>query len=344
MKKIQPAELWQYKTDRVIIDVRSPSEYAHAHIPGAMNLPLFNDEERAKVGTTYKQVSAEKALIKGLELVGVKMADFVKKAIKWAPERKILVHCWRGGKRSGSMAWLLAFAGFDVVTLEGGYKNYRQYVLSEFANRTQKFIVLGGKTGSGKTKILKNLAERGEQIIDLEAIAHHKGSAFGWIGEQTQPSVEQFENNLFDFFQKIDTQRCVWVENESRSIGTVFIPQGFWNQMKNSPLIHLEIPFEQRVNHLVEVYTQTSKEDLITSFHKIASKLGGDNLKKAIEWIEEGNFRAAAAMGLKYYDKTYAYNLAVNNAPQKHIIEVEEVDFEKIADKLVSFDNYLKGF
>jgi tRNA 2-selenouridine synthase len=199
VEKIHPADLWQHLTDRVLIDVRSPAEFARAHIPNAHSLPLFNDEERAKVGTMYKQMSPEAALLKGLEIVGPKMSGFVKKAIKWSPDRKVIVHCWRGGKRSGSVAWLLKFAGFDVLTIEGGYKNYRQTVLQSFDNQLLKnMIILGGKTGSGKTYILKELEKRGEQIIDLEGLANHKGSAFGWIGENQQPTTEHFENLLHD--------------------------------------------------------------------------------------------------------------------------------------------------
>ncbi len=335
MKKIQPTDLWLYKDDRILIDVRSPAEYAHAHIPNALSLPLFNDEERAKVGTLYKQVSAENALIKGLEFVGPKMAGFVKQAIKWSPNRKLLIHCWRGGKRSGSMAWLMQMAGFDVVTLEGGYKNYRNFILQRFENQSLKVILLGGKTGSGKTPILKELEKRGEQIIDLEDLANHKGSAFGWIGEEQQPSVEQFENNLYEIFRQINPEKRVWVENESRNIGSVSMPQGFWNQMKSAPLIHIEIPFFDRVNHLVNVYTQTSKADLILSFEKIASKLGTENLKKTIGWIEKGDFETAAAMALKYYDKSYMHGFDNNTSPKKHVLEIPQFDCEKSADKLI---------
>ena len=335
MEKIQQADLWHYAIDRVLIDVRSPAEYAHAHIPNALSLPLFNDEERAKVGTLYKQVSAENTLIKGLEFVGPKMAGFVKQAIKWSPNRKILIHCWRGGKRSGSMAWLMQMAGFDVVTLDGGYKNYRNFILQRFDNQPLKVILLGGKTGSGKTPILKELEKRGEQIIDLEDLANHKGSAFGWIGEEQQPSVEQFENNLYEIFRKINPEKRVWVENESRNIGSVSMPQGFWDQMKSAPLIHIEIPFFDRVNHLVNVYTQTSKDDLILSFQKIASKLGTENLKKTIDWIEKDDFETAAAMALKYYDKTYMHGFENNKSPQKHILEINQFDCEKSADKLI---------
>ncbi len=336
MKKIEPADIWEHLDQRVVIDVRSPSEYAHAHLPFAKSLPLFSDEERAKIGTLYKQVSAENALLKGLDFVGPKMSGFIKTAIKWSPERKVLIHCWRGGKRSGSMAWLLSFAGFDVATVAGGYKNYRNYILQSLENQQLKVIVLGGKTGSGKTQILKELEKKGEQIIDLEALAHHKGSAFGWIGEEKQPSSEHFENTLFEVFRKIDPTKRVWVENESKSIGSVFIPQPFWTKIKSAPLIHLEVPLEARVEHLVKTYTQNEMADLRVSFEKITKKLGFEALGNALEAIDNQDFATAAEIALKYYDKTYIYNLDTNIAPQIFKLEVPNFDFAETAKQLIS--------
>ncbi len=343
VEKIQPADLWQHLTDRVLIDVRSPSEFARAHIPNAHSLPLFNDEERAKVGTMYKQMSPEAALLKGLEIVGPKMSGFVKKAIKWSPNRKVMVHCWRGGKRSGSVAWLLKFAGFDVLTIEGGYKNYRQFVLQSFDNQLFKnMIILGGKTGSGKTYILKELEKRGEQIIDLEQLAHHKGSAFGWIGENPQPTTEQFENDLHEALRHIDPTKRVWVENESRSVGGVFIPEGFWTQFKKAPLIHIEVSFDLRVEHLVNVYATTEKADLAQSFEKIKKKIGFDQAKFAIEAVENGDFAKAAAIALTYYDKAYSFGFDTNTAPQKHVLNIDKYDPINVAEKLIQSANQLK--
>ena len=343
MEKIKPENLWQFLDERALIDVRSPAEYAHAHIPSALSLPLFNDDERAKVGTVYKQVSPESALLKGLDFVGPKMSGFIKKAIKWSPSRKVIVHCWRGGKRSGSMAWLLKFAGFDVMTIEGGYKAYRQHVLQQFENQGIKAIILGGKTCSGKTLILKELEKRGEQIIDLEGLAHHKGSAFGWIGEQTQPSSEQFDNNLFNIFRTLNPQKRVWIENESRSIGGIFIQEGFWHQMRSAPLIHIEVPFEARVNHLVEGYTLTSQADLVASFEKIKKKLGYNHAKNAIESVQQGHYADAAAMGLKYYDKAYNFGFEEHSSPEKHILTVEQFDVALTAERLIGLADGL-GF
>ena len=222
--RLDVAEFLRESNTRVLLDVRSPGEYGQGHIPGALSFPLFTDAERALVGTCYKQNSREAALELGLELVGPKMAGSVREARTLAPHRRLAVHCWRGGQRSGSMAWLFRQAGFDVVTLEGGYKNFRRYVLESFDDTGLQLMVVGGRTGSGKTQVLKELARLGEQIIDLEAIAHHKGSAFGSIGEPEQPTVEQFENDLFQALRMLDPQRRVWIENESRSIGRVYTP------------------------------------------------------------------------------------------------------------------------
>jgi tRNA 2-selenouridine synthase len=341
MEKIKIEQLWDYSDDRILIDVRSPSEFKQAHIPNAKNLPLFTDDERVRVGTAYKQVSPENALLKGLEFVGPKMSSFVKKVIMWSPERKVMVHCARGGKRSGSMSWLLKFAGFDVLTVEGGYKHYRNYVLQQFDNQPLSMIILGGQTGSGKTAILQELKAQGEQIIDLEALANHKGSAFGWIGEKEQPSTEQFENELFEVFRTIDPTKRVWIENESRSVGSVYIPQGFWNQMRKATLIHVEVPFETRVKHLVSVYCQTSKEDLVLAFQKIAKKLGYDVLKKAVNFVENGDFESAAAIALKYYDKAYTYNLEKNDAPKIIIMDAPNYNIAQIAEQLIKQANAL---
>ncbi len=335
-EKILPELLWDLKKTHILIDVRSPSEFAQGHIPDALNLPLFNDEERAKVGTLYKTVSPDSAFLKGLDFVGPKMSGFIKKVRKWSPENKILIHCWRGGKRSGSVAWLLDFAGFDVKILQNGYKNYRHQVISQFAS-TYKIIILGGKTGTGKTAVLHALRERGEQIIDLEGLAHHKGSAFGWIGEQPQPTTEQFENNLYETLRLLDAEKRIWVENESRNVGTIFIPSDFWFQMKNAPSVHLQIPPEARLKHLVAVYCNTQKEDLIESFRKIEKKIGTVRLKKCENYIAEGNFEAAAAEAIAYYDKTYSHGFEGVAPELRHELFVDTINPEYTADLLIQF-------
>lgn len=319
---------------RVLLDVRSPGEYAQGHIPGAISFPLFSDAERALVGTCYKQQGKEQALELGLELVGPKMAGFVKDARKLAPERRLSVHCWRGGQRSGSMAWLFRQAGLEVVTLEGGYKNYRRYVLDSFQDTGLDLVVVGGRTGSGKTKILKELARLGEQIIDLEGIAHHKGSAFGSIGEQMQPTVEQFENDLFHALSALDSQRCVWIENESRSIGRVYIPAAFWAQMRNSTLLNIQIPEEARIQNLLDDYVLTDKSELEAAFLRIDKKLGGQHLKAALEALQANDFATAARIALRYYDKTYQHGLENNPSKDIRKLEYDHGDPARIAREI----------
>lgn len=336
-RQIEIEEIFDHLAERPLIDVRTPAEFAKGHIPGAHNLPLFTNEERAVVGTAYKQESPEEALLRGLEFVGPKMRSFVEQSGQISGERQVVVHCWRGGRRSESMGWLLKLAGFDVLTVRGGYKAYRNYILQSFEKRTLPLIVLGGYTGSGKTEVLKALAARGEQVIDLEGLARHKGSAFGALGEAGQPSVEQFENDLYEAFRAIDPGRRVWVEDESQSIGRVYIPLGFWRQMRRAPVFFLDIPRPERVRYLVESYAQFPKEQLAGSFTRIQKRLGGRHLQVALAAMDAGDFAKAAEIGLQYYDKAYRFGLNKRGGDQIHHFEVVKINPEKVADRLLQF-------
>lgn len=337
-KRITVSEVLDLEPGRVLFDVRTPAEYEKGHIPGAFNLPLFSNAERAAVGTTYKQVDPYKAFLQGLGYVGPKMRPFVEEARKKAPSGKVAVHCWRGGQRSGSMGWLLDLAGMDVQVLVGGYKAYRNHLLEQFAECTPPLIIVGGPTGSGKTGILHALAKLGEQVIDLEGIAHHKGSAFGALGEEGQPSVEQFENNLYDVFRQLDHSRRVWLENESRPIGRVYIPDPLWQQMVKAPLLSVEVPLEVRLEHLVEAYARFPVEALKESFERIRKRLGGQHHNAAIEALDTGNFEEAARIALVYYDKAYNHHTLsrrINSNIFK--IAVEKEGAQETARRLITF-------
>lgn len=323
-----------------VLDVRSPGEYAHGHIPGAISFPLFSNEERAAVGTAYKQVGKDTAFELGLRFVGPKMESFVVEAKKLAPDRKLAIHCWRGGQRSGAMAWLLRQAGFEVTTLQGGYKAYRNHVLQAFEDLPLKLVVLGGKTGSGKTKVLKAMAKLGVQVIDLEGLANHKGSAFGFIGEQEQPTVEHFENTLYDEICAQDLSKPIWIENESHSIGRIFIPEPFWQKKQLAPLVNLEIPLEDRIANLLEDYTITNLEDLQKAFLKIERKLGGQNLKMALDFLEKHDFEGAAKIALNYYDKTYQFGLETTEAKKVFGVLFPNGRAEEIAKQLAALQIY----
>lgn len=287
----------------VIIDVRSPSEFEMGHIEGAYNIPLFSDSERAIVGTIYKQIGKEQAVEKGLEFVSVKMVDMVRKAKELSSGRKVFVYCWRGGMRSNSVAWLFSTAGLRTALLNGGYKGYR----SEFDSLVEKFngnlIVLGGPTGGGKSAILNQLKRLGEQVVDLEGLANHKGSVFGSMGKQ--PTTETFINKLHFELSQFDSNKRLWCEGESKAIGSVYIPEAFYKLMHQSRYIYMDIPRDARLDRIVEEYGVMSTDDLKMCFEKVTRRMGGQNVKAAIESINGGDIRFAAALALDYYDKGY---------------------------------------
>jgi len=332
---LSPANFLQKSQELPVIDVRSPAEYAHAHIPNAINVPLFNNEERAKVGTCYKQQGRDAAVRLGLALIGPKLADFVRQADEIAPNREVLVHCWRGGMRSGSFAWLLQTAGFTAHLLEGGYKAYRNHVLSAF-ERPQNIVILGGKTGSGKTDILHELAKIGEQVIDLEAIAHHKGSSYGAIGQAPQPSSEQFENLLYSQWAQLDSERRVWLEDESRHIGACFIPLPLWQQMQHvQQLVFVDIPKEVRIQRLVREYACYDHQLLQKATERIKKRLGGQHYKAAIEALVQHDYATVADISLNYYDKAYLYGISQHPAQQLIRLEVEDDNPTATAKKIL---------
>jgi tRNA 2-selenouridine synthase len=308
-----------------VIDVRSPGEYKHAHIPGAHSLPLFTDEERKEVGTTYKQKSREEAIKIGLDYFGPKMKQMVewverlvknKKSLVDVPaatESRLLIYCWRGGMRSAGVAWLMDLYGFKVYTLAGGYKRFRNHVLDTF-KKEYPINILGGFTGSGKTEVLPGLKEKGESTIDLEDIAKHKGSAFGSIGMPPQPTQEMFENLLAKQLLESAGHSPIWLEDESQRIGQVNIPGELWKTMRNSPVYFLDIPFEERLKHITEEYGLLDKQKLIDAIIRIREKLGGLNAKHAIQLLEEGNSLESFRILLNYYDKLY--NKSLHNREQ----------------------------
>lgn len=312
IEKIHIEQFLELAKQHPVLDVRSPGEYKHAHIPGACSLPLFTDEERKIVGTAYKQESREQAIKLGLDFFGVKMRKMVEEAEQLSSNSKtVLVHCWRGGMRSAGVAWLLDLYGFKVFTLVGGYKKYRNYVLDTFRLPFQ-FNILGGYTGSGKTELLKALKERGEKVIDLEGIANHKGSAFGNIGMPPQPGQEMFENLLAKELRKSlegQPESPVWLEDESQRIGLVNIPGELWKTMRQSPVYFLDIPFEERLKHIVQEYGQLDPEKLADAIGRISQKLGNLNAKTAILLLNEGKITESFDILLKYYDKHYFKSL-----------------------------------
>jgi len=308
-----------------VIDVRTPSEFAHGSIPGAFNLPLFSDEERVIVGTIYKQQGREKAILKGLELVGPKMVDIIKMVEETFPDKSLFLHCWRGGMRSSSVAWLLQLYGYKIFLLQGGYKSYRKHVL-ETINKERNVTILGGRTGSGKTLVLNKLKDVDEQIIDLEGLTDHRGSAFGAIGQTIKPTQEQFENKLALALSAINPSKTIWVEDESQLLGKKVIPQGLWVSMRRADVMYIEVPFDVRANYLMTEYGKFDKEELKLSIEKISKRLGGLSAKNAIAALDINDYLTACSICLHYYDKTYDHGLA-----QRESRTVARFSFDKIA-------------
>jgi tRNA 2-selenouridine synthase len=311
------------------------------HIPGAFNLPLFSNEERVQVGTTYKQVGREAAIMLGFDLTGNKWSGFIRQALEIAPDKKIAVHCWRGGMRSGAMAWALDLYGFEVYLLQGGYKNYRRWVLQQF-EKSYRLRILGGMTGSGKTALLQQLRLLGEQIINLEELAQHQGSAYGSLNKLVQPTQEQFENNLGLQLNTLDSSRQTWVEDESISIGKRFIPKPFWDQMQQAVLLELQIAPQQRLQNLLAEYGTLDKEFLITSTDRIRKRLGPEQTKHAIAAIREDRMEEFMRLLLVYYDKTYRNSIIKRQSGLIFPLSMESNDIEQNAIKVLQFEQEIR--
>lgn len=318
----------------ICFDVRSPGEYQAGHIPGAISFPLFSDAERAEIGTVYKQQSAEKAFELGLLYTGPKMPAFVRDAKVLAAGKPILMYCWRGGQRSGAMAWLLAQAGLQVNVLEGGYKSWRQKA-QQCLEQPYRLQVLGGATGSGKTDILHALAKAGAQVLDLEALAAHKGSAFGGIDMPNPPSQEHFINLMAFGLMQLHAAEPIWVEDESRMIGLLNIPTPFFKQMLAAHCWLLHVPQNVRIARLVADYGGAEAAQLRLAFEKIGRKLGGQHLKAALTALEEGHLEEAASIALQYYDRAYALDLKERPSERISVLHVGSSSPLEIAQQLL---------
>jgi tRNA 2-selenouridine synthase len=332
---IEIAEFIHLSATIPVVDVRSPAEFEHGRIPVASNIPVFSNEERAEIGTLYKQKGPGQAMQRGLELVEPNLLKMAEKGLQIAKNNELLVHCWRGGLRSSSMAELFETAGIRAKVLRGGYKAYRQFVRESFSRKLDLKIV-GGETGSGKTEIIAALRKLGEQVIDLEGLAHHRGSSFGAIGMEEQPTVEQFENILFDAFRSIDPQRRIWLEDESRAIGRVFVPEALWLQMQEAPVYRVQIPFGVRVQRLIHDYAGAPKELLLAALERIKKRLGGLDYKNAAEAFENGDLAAATEIALRYYDKAYDYPHAQRNYANVQMIACADGNPETNAERILN--------
>lgn len=328
-----------------IIDVRSGSEFTEDHIPGAINLPMLNDAERATVGTIYKQVCPFTARKLGAALVSKNISQHLTQhfALKEKDYRP-LVYCWRGGQRSGSLALVLSQIGWRVTVLEGGYKTYRAYVRSSLENLPQKFTyqVLCGLTGSGKSYILRQMRSSGAQVLDLEALANHRGSLLGeeWQGKpSSQPSQKHFESLLLQQLESFNPHQDVWVESESGKIGQLHLPQSLWEKMKQSSGVEIQLPLTARVQFLLKEYQHlTNNSDILKEkVAKLKYRYGWEKLSEWYQLIDTGKWEAFVQdMLMLHYDATYTKSIKRDFSQVERVLSIADLSDSSIHSLLNS--------
>lgn len=327
-----------------IIDARSESEYALDRIPGAINAPVLDDEQRVRVGTLYKQVGAFEAKKVGAPLVAANIARHIEALFADKPrEWKPLVYCWRGGNRSGSMAHILAKIGWPVVQLDGGYKAYRAHVASALEHPPElDFRVVCGTTGSGKSRLLETLDRLGAQVLDLEKLAAHRGSVLGHLPDEPQPTQKMFESQVWDKLRHFDPSRPVFVESESKKVGNLRVPDAVMARMRASPCISLSLSRENRVRLLMEDYEHFCKNpDALTGQLAHLVQLHGNEKIKA--WRDMANSglmpELVDQLLVEHYDPAYLRSIDRNfvQFPKAEVVELGDIaqdDFVAAARRL----------
>lgn len=300
-----------------LIDVRSPLEYATDHLPGAINAPVLSDVERAAIGTLYAQSSFE-AKKRGAALVARNIAhaldtQFMDKPRSWRP----LIYCWRGGNRSQAMATVLARIGFKPAVLTGGYAAYRRFMVADLERLVEQlnFIVVCGVTGSGKSVYLRQLAAQGEQMLDLEMLAHHRGSLLGSEPQGEQPAQKMFETRVWDVLRRAKTDRPIYVESESKKIGTVQVPTALMARMRESACVELAPSMPERVKFLCQDYAHffERSSELLDALEKLKPLVGGDRLNQWRDMIAKKCWEDLVASLLEHhYDPSYRRSMQKN--------------------------------
>jgi len=332
------AKLSQLARFDEIIDVRSPAEFAEDHLSGAINCPVLDDEERIRVGTLYKQVSPFEARKLGAALVAQNIARHLQQHFHDKPKSwKPLIYCWRGGQRSASMAIILSQIGWDTHQLEGGYKTYRHQVLDDLAQlpATLRLKVICGPTGSGKSRLLQALQRNGKQVLDLEALACHRGSVLGRLPDQPQPSQKWFDSQLRQAILQLDPARPVFIESESRKIGMLSLPDSLFARMHASACLTMEVPLSERVRFLQEDYHFYLQEPqrLITQLGFLKAVHSREQLQLWQQMIVEGQFaHLVEQLLIQHYDPLYFRSM---NRHYTHLQQSEQLSVPGLSPSLL---------
>lgn len=329
-------EFLKLRASLPLADVRSEKEFGDGHIRHAVNIPILNNEERRLVGIDYKEKGQATAIMTGFRLVGPRFHEIIRQAEELANGKELLVHCWRGGMRSANFCKIIGMANVKTIQLQGGYKSYREKAL-EFFKLPMNLRIVGGLTGSGKGDILRALREKGEQVIDLEHLAAHRGSAFGALKMPPQPTTEQFQNDLFEELMTFDLTRPIWIEDESVAIGKIFLPLDFWRQMSASPVYDVSASDKgARIERLVREYGDADRTEFLAAMQCITKKLGGQNFKAAKEKLEAGDMASTIDILLTYYDKAYRAGLEKKKGRIVAKVEWSGRDIAQCVDTLLS--------
>jgi len=323
----------QEKEAHTIVDVRSPGEFQEYTIPGSINIPIFSDKERAEVGTIYKQVGKEEAKERGLEIFSAKLPNFIAKFKKI--DTPMSVFCWRGGMRSKTAATVLDLMGVHANRLTGGIRSYREWVVSELEKQEFKpeLYVLNGNTGSGKTMILHELAEKGYPVIDLEKMANHRGSIFGQIGLKPNKQ-KKFDSLLVQAMKRYENEPFVFIEGESKRIGRVVLPDFLYDKKEKGKQLFIELPFEKRIDIILEEYhPMDNPEQFREAFQYIKKRIHTPIAKEIDEALEQNKHKKAVRLLLQYYyDPRYEHHIKEYTEQQKVLVQAQSVNeaIEKI--------------